>query len=72
MENNRFEFGRRLRSARKQKGLSGYRLAMMLNVEPPNITHWENGRNFPRVDTLLVLAGVLGVSLDWLLGLNEE
>ena len=67
MNNNRYEFGHRLRAARKNKGLSGYKLAMMLDVESPNITHWENGRNYPGIDKLIRLSEMLGVSIDWLL-----
>ena len=67
MENNRYDFGHRLRTARKNKGLSGYKLAMMLDVDSPNVTHWENGRSYPRVHTLIRLAEMLEVSIDWLL-----
>ena len=67
MKNNCREFGLRLKEARTAAGISGYKLAQLLNVESPNITYWENGRSYPRVDNLIKIAAILGVSLDWLL-----
>ena len=67
MKNNCIEFGRRLREARENAKMSGYKLAMLLDVESPNITHWESGRSYPRVDNLIKIAAILGVSIDWLL-----
>ena len=67
MENNCREFGLRLKEARTAAGISGYKLAHLLNVESPNITYWEQGRSYPRIDKLIRISELLEVSIDWLL-----
>ena len=67
MENNCREFGLRLKEARKNANMSGYKLAQLLNVESPNITYWEQGRSYPRIDKLIRISELLEVSIDWLL-----
>ena len=36
------------------------------------INHQLRGRNFPRADSLYMIAFHCGVSVDWLLGLTDE
>src|SRR5262245_47382529 len=60
-------FARRLKKARKAKGLTQLRLANELGISKQLISHWENGRWMPRAADVSRLAHVLGVSLDWLL-----
>ena len=67
MKNNCREFGLRLKKARTAAGISGYKLAQLLNVESPNITYWEHGRSYPRIDKLILISELLEVSIDWLL-----
>ena len=73
MQNNCREFGLRLKEARTTAGISGYKLAQLLNVESPNITYWEQGRSYPRIDKLIRISELLEVSIDWLLkGVQEK
>ncbi len=64
---------RRLAQARRARGLSQAGLAQAAGVpHSMTISAWERGVNLPRVDDLATMAGVLGVSLDWLCGLTAE
>lgn len=63
-------FGRRMQEARKAKGFTQYDLADLLEVSHVQVAFWEMGRNGPRVEKLPAIAGALGVSLDWLFGIE--
>lgn len=62
------EFHRRLRETRLEKGLNQAELAQKTGLQPSAISHFESGRRAPSFDNLRVLADVLGVSTDYLLG----
>ena len=61
------EFGLRLKEAREAAGLTGYRLAKMMDVQAASVHHWEHGRSYPRIDKLILISELLKVSIDWLL-----
>lgn len=53
---------------RKALGYTQQTLADKLNVSFQAVSKWENGTNYPEVDMLPVIAGVLDTSIDSLLG----
>lgn len=59
--------GGRLSRARDASGLSAEQLARRLGVRPSTIQGWESDRSQPRANRLSTLAGMLNVSLSWLL-----
>lgn len=59
--------GGRLSRARDAVGLSVAELARRLGVKTATIQAWESDRSQPRANRLAILAGVLNVSLSWLL-----
>ncbi|WP_082143741.1 helix-turn-helix domain-containing protein [Nitratireductor soli] len=59
--------GGRLSRARDAVGLSVAELARRLGVKAATIQAWESDRSQPRANRLAMLAGVLNVSLSWLL-----
>nr|WP_051011666.1 helix-turn-helix transcriptional regulator [Nitratireductor pacificus] len=59
--------GGRLSRARDAIGLSVAELARRLGVKAATIQAWESDRAQPRANRLAMLAGVLNVSLSWLL-----
>src|SRR5690606_25982778 len=59
--------GGRLSRARDAVGLSAAQLARRLGVQSSTIQAWESDRSQPRANRLSMLAGVLNVSLSWLL-----
>ena len=65
------DIGPRLLQARRARGLSVRGLAAELGVSGALISQIETGRTQPSVSTLYALVEELGVSLDWLVGLEE-
>lgn len=64
-------FGRNLRRARRQAGLSQERLSERASLHRTEIGQLELGRRSPRIETLLKLAGALEVPVDQFLdGIN--
>lgn len=59
--------GSRIEQARAEQGLSSRQLATRLGVKPVTVENWERDRSEPRSNKLLMLAGVLNVSVSWLL-----
>lgn len=65
--------GERLREARLLGELSARELSGLAGVAAGHVALLESGeREHPRSDTLVALARVLGVSLDWLVSGNGE
>ncbi len=60
-------FGDRLTAAREGAGLSQRALAERLGVRAKTVVAWENDMAEPRGNRVQMLAGMLGVSLMWLL-----
>lgn len=64
--------GPRIRIARENAGLTVEQLATRLGVRIDTIQDWEDGAETPRANRLLTLAGLLNVSLTWLLEGRED
>ncbi len=60
-------FGDRLALAREAAGLSQAQLAGRLGVKPQTLRNWEEDRAAPRSSRLQILAGLLNVSMVWLM-----
>ncbi|MGI1663069.1 helix-turn-helix domain-containing protein [Palleronia sp. KMU-117] len=60
-------FGDRLAGAREAAGLSQADLAQRLGVTLESLRSWEDDRSEPRSNRLQMLAGLLNVSIAWLL-----
>lgn len=57
---------------RKQKGLTQKDLAERLNITDKAVSKWERGAGYPEITIVPELAKVLGVSIDELLGGEED
>ncbi|MDO8882818.1 helix-turn-helix domain-containing protein [Pseudotabrizicola sp.] len=60
-------FGDRLAGAREAAGLSQHDLAKRLGVRLTTVQAWEDDASEPRSNRLQMLAGMLNVSIRWLL-----
>ncbi|WP_424934200.1 helix-turn-helix domain-containing protein [Amaricoccus macauensis] len=60
-------FGDRVTLAREALGLDQTALAEKLGVKLKTLRNWEDNRAEPRANKLQMLAGVLNVSMIWLL-----
>lgn len=63
--------GEKIRSSRKNRGLSQEQLAEKMAVSRSAIAKWETDKGLPDVGNLKVLARLLGVSVDQLLDESE-
>jgi len=60
--------GLRIKSKRKEIGLTQKTLGEQVGVSAPAINRFERGDKSPSIETLLKLAKALGTSTDYLLG----
>lgn len=65
--NDHATLGDRIAAARQGAGLTQSGLAARLGVGAKVVSAWENDRTEPRANRLAMLAGMLGVSVAWLL-----
>ena len=59
--------GGRISNSRKKAGLSLHMTANLLGVRPKTLQSWENDQSEPRVNKLVSLSGILGVSPTYFL-----
>ena len=64
--------GQRIAQQRKKMNLSQMGLAGQLDVSRQAISKWESDGAIPEIDKLIVLSKLFGVSIGWLLGVEEE
>lgn len=60
-------FGDRLAGAREAAGLTPEGLAQRLGVRTETLCAWEDDLSEPRANRVQMLAGILGVSMTWLM-----
>lgn len=65
-------FGDRLAAARDQAGMTQEVLAKRLGVRNKTIRAWESDMSEPRANRLSILAGLLNVSIMWLINGEGE
>jgi len=65
-------FGDRVAAARENAGLSQAELAKRLGIKQSTLRGWEDDLSEPRANRLATLAGVLGVSMMWLINGEGE
>ena len=63
--------GQRIAQKRKELGLSQEALGSKLGVSRQSIYKWEADSALPEVDKLIALSRLFGVSVGWLLGVEE-
>ena len=62
-----YKIGNHITLLRKEKGLTGEKLAELLGVSGQAVSKWENGKNLPETSLLPELSKILGISIDALL-----
>lgn len=60
-------FGDRLAAARDAANMTQAQLARRLGIKPSTLINWEDDLSEPRANRLSMLAGLLNVSIVWLL-----
>lgn len=64
--------GERIAWARERAGLNKNRFARELGTSWQHVDHWEKGRTEPSLASMRRIAELLGVSVDFLLGVRDE
>jgi transcriptional regulator with XRE-family HTH domain len=64
---DRIEIGKRIRLARKARGLKQADVSKHLGIDRVNVTQWESGDTAPARERLPVLADLLDVDVSWIL-----
>jgi HTH-type transcriptional regulator, cell division transcriptional repressor len=70
MQTNVF-LGERITNARLAKGITQEKLAELCGVKKSTLVKWETDQSSPRINRLNQMAGILGVSVVWLLAGDE-
>lgn len=65
-------FSQTLKELRQERNLTQKELAYDLNYTQSNISEWENGTVEPKATALTAISTYFGVSIDYLLGLENE
>jgi len=63
--------GQRISAKRKELNLSQEALGEALNVSRQSIYKWESDASLPEIDKLIALSRLFGVSVGWLIGVEE-
>ena len=64
--------GQRIGEQRKKLGISQEALGEKLDVSRQAVSKWESDGAVPDVDKLITMSKLFGVSVGWLLGVEEE
>jgi len=63
-------FGPRLRDC--MEGMTITELSLRSGVSSSTISNWIRGRTVPDIVRLFAITNVLGASIDWMIGLDED
>lgn len=58
------EIGRQIRKYRQELNMSQEELADQVFVTRQTVSSWENNKNYPDINSLLLLSSLFGISLD--------
>ena len=61
-----------LKEARKYCGFSQQQVALYVNISQQSYSDYENNKTFPDENTLIKIADYLNVSVDYLLGREDD
>lgn len=62
----------RIKDARKRSHYTQRDLAQILGITPATVSAWEVGRNEPSISMLKRIAKILGVSFEYLAGIEKS
>lgn len=58
------DFGAQMKKLRTSRGLTQEQVAQKLNVSRQTISSWENNRNLPDLEMVVLIARIFNISLD--------
>lgn len=66
------QIGKNIKQLRKEKDITQEEFAEQIGVSNQSVSRWENGVCYPDVELLPTIAGCFGVTVDRLLGADDE
>lgn len=60
-------FGQQIKDLRKKEGLTQEQFALKLNVRWQAVSNWENDKNLPNLELLILMSSVFSISQDHLI-----
>ena len=67
----KLQIGENIRVYRKKKDLTQEEFAEMLGVTYQSVSRWENGNTYPDIELLPVIANILKITMDELMGMSD-
>ena len=65
--------GENIRRMRKEAGISVRELQIMFGfTNPQSIYSWQSGKSLPSVDNFIILAMILGTTIDEIISVEED
>ena len=65
--------GENIRRMRKEAGISVRELQIMFGfTNPQSIYSWQSGKSLPSVDNFIILAAILGVTIDEIISVEKD
>ena len=65
--------GENIMRMRKEAGISVRELQIMFGfTNPQSIYSWQSGKSLPSVDNFIILAAILGVTIDEIISVEED
>lgn len=65
-------FAKRLRALRENKGLTQKEVGSLIGITDAAVGMWEQGRRLPDAETMARLAEIFGVTVNYLLGIDDS
>ena len=65
-------FGMRVQMLRERESMTRQELADRLDMKPQTLRHYEIGDREPGTETIIAIAKVFNVTVDWLIGNETE
>ena len=62
------DVGKNIRKSRRQRNVTQVQLADRLNISRTTLSSYENDRRIPNIQMIWMIADVLGISIDELVG----
>ncbi len=72
MKNSMVSFGKRISELRKKEGITLAQLGDVAGISKSGVSHWEKSNIVPSADILAKLAVFFGVTVDYLLGIENK
>lgn len=65
-------FGQRVQMLRDRAGMTRQALADQLGMKPQTLRHYEVGDREPGTETIVAIAKIFDVTVDWLIGNDRD